>query len=631
MKRILIVLLAFAVATPFLNAGEKIDLSSDSAREEIDFSRVNAREDKTCVSWSGGLDPYWSMHPVVKVLSNGRVIVMWEEGESVSRANIVYRTHNPATGQWSPALDQFPAVAVNRRYSAGFPQVLEDREGTIHISYHDGNASANRDTWYAYYKNGVWTNQIVLMDRPNSAWPRLSYDPETDDLYMTWQYIVPHPEGANYKNHDSEIVVSILRKGSTQWTYRTNYSCAFLNHEQDPLPGSVTIHQDNVFSKGRLYGLFMDGDTGDWTVAGQDMPRDGYTERRGKAPVNIHAGGYWPEIAATSTGDIYGTCSFRSGGIASIYKPYNGEWRPGPNIGPGHQEFLGLAVAKNDVAYAMTQINYADGFLPVAVRFTKDFKSPLFEVDDTSRFPIRMEIDVDYEGNMHCVWTDRNCNGLPEHCQTRVWYRMLPQEPGGPTVNITDVPATIITKEQTRLSGQTVKVNGSIVNHTWYIHKLGLWENGKNLDVTFQEPGFYEIHYFVADNLNRMGHKAITVEVIDAPFQPTEAGVSESLIRGFFLRRYINELSWKTDARNDNKFENLTHFNIYRRQVGETEWGTPYTSMDYVNSDTAYTYRDESPGFATQDEAAEWQYAVTVVAEVSGSDKESKKTVFSRD
>jgi hypothetical protein len=37
-----------------------------------------------------------------------------------------------------------------------------------------------------------------------------------------------------------------------------------------------------------------------------------------------------------------------------------------------------------------------------------------------------------------------------------------------------------------------------------------------------------------------------------------------------------------------------------------------------------------SSDLATEEEAAEWQYAVTVVANVSGSDKESKKTIFAR-
>ncbi len=89
-------------------------------------------------------------------------------------------------------------------------------------------------------------------------------------------------------------------------------------------------------------------------------------------------------------------------------------------------------------------------------------------------------------------------------------------------------------------------------------------------------------------------------------------------------------MNWKTDPRNDGKFENLTHFNIYRRRAGENDWGTPYTTLDYVDSNTTYNFRDEKPGFATEEEAAEWQYAVTVVANVSGSDKESKKTIFAR-
>ncbi|MDY0296816.1 MAG: PKD domain-containing protein [Acidobacteriota bacterium] len=626
-KGLLIVLLAFLLV-PFMGAREDVK----NNLEPNGLVVPTDDPEKISLSRSGGWEPYRSMHPVVKVLSDGNIMVAWEEGESEAHCNIVYRFLDTKTNQWNPPLDQLPKVAANRAFSCTFPQIVEDGDGAIHIIYQDGVSQPTRDIWHTVLRDGKWTQQMILRDSVNSAWPRATLDPETGDIYATWQVLILHPDGIPYVFGDSEIGFSVLHKGASAWTNPARmFSYAYLNYQENPVRGSITIHQSTAWANGQLHGLFMDGLESAWKIAGQSMPRNGHPVHPGPAPVMIQDAGYWPELEADSKGNLIGVYSFRNGGTAWCYKPVGGEWQAKPVIGPGVADFMGLAIGKNDIAYAINKTGYADGFLPVAIRFSNEVVSPTIQVDSTSRYPIRTEIDVDDNGDIHCVWTDRRCNDwVTDSCATSVWYRKISQEPGGPTVAIEDVPATIITKEAVNFSGKVTKSSSSIKKHTWYNHKLALWQSGQNLNYTFQSPGFYTIHYYVADAQNRMGHTSITVEVIDAPFQPTEASVSDSLIRGFFLRRYINELNWKTDPRNDGKFENLTHFNIYRRRAGESDWGTPYTTLDYVDSDTTYNFRDEKPGFATEEEAAEWQYAVTVVANVSGSDKESKKTIFAR-
>ncbi|MBN1196040.1 MAG: hypothetical protein JXA62_01385 [Candidatus Aminicenantes bacterium] len=626
MKRTLwIVIMAFLVV-PFLGAQDLYD-----ADHGHDALSPNADPEKVSISRSGGYGPYRSMHPVVKVLSTGSAIVLWEEGPSERECNVVYRFLDIQTGKWNPPLDQLPRVAAARLRSATFPQVVEDMDGIIHVIFQDGTAQVNRDIYHTKLVGNSWERKLVLYDRPNSAWPRINLDPETGDLYASWHKLIPHAEGLNIIEGDSEIVYSVLKKGATHWSESFNYSNAYLNHLNNPIMGSITIHHSSAWANGHLHGLFMDGEEGSWAIAGQSMPRGGFTGKYGEAPVMVAGAAYWPELEADSEGNLYGVYTSRDGNTYHCYKPANGPWQARGSVGPGQLDFIGLTVAKNDVAYCITKSGYAEGFLPVVSRFTEQKIAPLIQVDNSSRFPIRPEIDVDNQGAMHCVWVDRNCNeSKTDHCATGVWYRKISQEPGGPTVDIEGVPAVIITKEETVFNGRVVKVNGSIAKHTWYIHELGLWQSGDDLKVTFATPGFYTVHYYVADNNFRMGHKAITIEAIDAPYQPTQASVSESLISGFLLRLYINELTWKSDARNDEKFENLTHFNIYRRQVGSTDWGSVYTQVDFAGSANAYQFRDDSPGFKTTQEAAAWEYAVTVVADVSGAEKESKKTVFSR-
>lgn len=626
MKRTLwIVIMAFLLV-PFMSAQDL-----HGVRDGQYAAHPQADPEKVSLSRSGGYGPYRSMHPVVKVLSDGNIIVLWEEGPSERECSIVYRFLNTQTGQWNPPLNQLPRVAAARLRSATFPQVVEDAAGTIHVVYQDGTAQVNRDIWVTSLKGNTWEKKMVLTDRENSAWPRINIDPETGDMYATWHKLIPHSEGSGIVEGDSEIIYSVLKKGALRWSESSNYSNAYLNHLDSPIRGSITIHHSTAWANGHLYGLFMDGEEGDWAIAGQSMPRGGFTGRYGEAPVNIAASAYWPELAADSQGNLYGVYTRRDGRTYHCYKPAGGPWEARDAIGPGQLDFIGLTVAKNDVAYCISKSGYAEGFLPVVVPFTESTISPLIQVDNNSRFPIRLEVDIDDQGAMHCVWTDRNCNeSKTDECSTSVWYRKISQAPGGPSVAIDGIPAIIITKEPMTFSGRVVNVNGSIAKHTWYIHEMSLWKSGQDLEVTFDTPGFYKIHYYVADNSNRMGHTAVTVEVIDAPYQPTQAAVSASLIRGFFLRRYINELTWKNDARNDDKFDTLTHFNIYRRQAGTTDWGSAYTQVNYVDSSTTYSFRDDSPGFSTATEAADWEYAVTVVANVSGSEKESKKSVLSR-
>lgn len=131
----------------------------------------------------------------------------------------------------------------------------------------------------------------------------------------------------------------------------------------------------------------------------------------------------------------------------------------------------------------------------------------------------------------------------------------------------------------------------------------------------------------MADSNLLLGHDALLVEVIDAPFQPVDTLKSTEIVKGFLFRAYVNKLNWRQDTRNETKFADISHFNLYRRSAGEPEWGSPLIEVPFTDSSTTYEYID-AQAFLWQSDAESYEYAVSVVALVNNEEKESKKTLF---
>ena len=85
--------------------------------------------------------------PFVKVMKDGRIMFVYGEGHHFnSDSTLYFRIHNPVSGSWSAE-----EKAVQRISSSAYAQLAEDFEGNLHMSYHDGNASSNRDIHYAKF------------------------------------------------------------------------------------------------------------------------------------------------------------------------------------------------------------------------------------------------------------------------------------------------------------------------------------------------------------------------------------------------------------------------------------------------------------------------------------------------
>lgn len=570
----------------------------------------------------------WTKHPVIKILADGNIICLWGEGTLERNADTVYRILNTKTGVWGPK-----KIAVNHVFAALFPHIVEDSEGVIHMAYMDGNARMNRDIWYTNFdyrkpEGEQWrTPRMIVRTPEQSAWQRISIDPIREDLYVTWQHAYEYSGNENWK---SNIVCVKKTKDPITGEYSDWSEDVKISRDIE----KVSIHQATVFANDKLHAVYEEGHEAAWTLK-YNFLEGGPNFKEGAINTVVEIPGgippsYWPELEADSKGNLYCLYSRRTTETKVAYKPLNGPWQDlGPIIGGSRITMVGLCMAKNDVAYAIHNQGYNDEnqagetYRPVFVRLTNTNIQKPVKIRESGRYQRVLEIEVDDKGTAHCVWSGPGMGTDPTHMDTH--YETVEQI-GGPVVKL-NVPEVVLTDEDVEITGEVVSSANPVVNHRFYERRTKTWGgDGPSYTMRFTTPGFYTIHYYVSDTQNLMGHDSVTVEVLDAPFQPVEANASTEITRGYLFRAWVNKMTFKNDARNDEKFDNLTHFNIYRRNAGESDWGSPVTTIAY-NGQQTYEYVDPQ-AFVKKDDAQSLEYAVAMVANVGGFDKESRKTQF---
>jgi hypothetical protein len=236
-----------------------------------------------------------------------------------------------------------------------------------------------------------------------------------------------------------------------------------------------------------------------------------------------------------------------------------------------------------------------------------------------------LEIAVDDRGTAHCAWAaqwgeDKNL--------LDVYFEKVDQPAGGPVVELRADPEVALTDEDITFSGTVISSENEIVNHRFVIKSQKFWGgDSPSYTTRFSSPGIYTVHYYVADSNLLMGHDSIEFEVLDAPYQPTGTELRVLEIRGFLFRAYMNRLGWRNDSRNDERFSDISHFNIYRRSSGDPGWGDVLDTVSFSGSDVSHEYLDRT-AFLRIEDAESYEYAVSVVAVVDGIEKESKKSQF---
>ncbi len=459
-----------------------------------------------------------NVHPRILVLKNGDILAVWESGHDKSDNDIVCRIWKRDINGWDPPVGTPPHIAALKIRNAQFPQLVEDRDGVVHMSFMDGDASYDRDVYYCYYQQGEWSPpQNVCPTAVNSAWPRICLDRRENSLYITWQHVW------NNRFDGKDIVYVKMKQGIDSWSVMKRFSHT---------PASQSIHQATVCTGGRMYGVWMDGDSERdvWGLrAGwADDATGNWQETELVPPAALHQP-QWPDLEIDSSGNILGIFSRRDAPLEYVLKPSAlNHWQSGFLADGGGITFFGITVARNDVAYCMYRRNTGVGFLPVLIRFDGNKASKPEPIDHPSLQPAQwighMDIAVSIDGSIHSVWS----SGHPSHVPTQIMYIRQSRHLEAPDVSI----------EVIRNVGRRVELHGGVLSNdsklthqNWYIPELDMWTKGDRLIVEFPQIGVYTAYYLVADQNNIYGYAQKEIHLRDIPI------VSENLPNRLLLRK----------------------------------------------------------------------------------------------
>jgi hypothetical protein len=453
-----------------------------------------------------------NVHPQVLVMKGGDVMVAWESGSSKNNNDIIYRIWKKGINVWHPPLAVAPFVAVKGVRNAQYPQLVEDGDGVVHMSFMDGDASYNRDAYYSYYKDGTWSHAVnVCPTAVNSAWPRISLDMKYKKLYVTWQH--------SWKNrYDGKDIVYVMKDlGENSWSEMKALSSS--SHRQ-------SIHQATVCREGGLRGVWMEGDA-DRDVWGLQIGWASLISLRRNdwelvRPTAVHQP-QWPDLALDSEGSMLGIFSRRDAPLQFIWESTHGI---GTEIGfladGGGITFFGVTVGRNDVAYCMYRRNVGNGFLPVLIRFDGEWVAAPELLEHQAIRPAvwvgHMDVGVSPEGTAHMVWS----SGQPSHVPTAIFYARKGRHPEAPEVSIKVFHGL---NRNFELQGELVSGNTALRHRCWFVPELGLWKRGEDLELQLPEGQECLVYYVVADENHLFGCAQTVLKPLEFPRLPRQRGL----------------------------------------------------------------------------------------------------------
>lgn len=153
----------------------------------------------------------------------------------------------------------------------------------------------------------------------------------------------------------------------------------------------------------------------------------------------------------------------------------------------------------------------------------------------------------------------------------------------------------------------------------------GEWETiNVSVKISGLEPGDYSGKLDVASSSATNTPQTITVNLRinlpPYPFQPVDLRLERIGHLGLFVKRYINQLTWKNHPRNSGNY-NVIKYKIYRKKRNQTDGY--FVSIAEVRADDVLIFSDE---FATQEERDLYTYGVTAIDDLG---RESKRTKVS--
>jgi len=282
-------------------------------------------------------------------------------------------------------------AAYPNHNSAAFPQLAIDADGDIHMSYHDGNGSANREIYYKKYSNGSWSNEEIVGYSPglNSSWPRI--DVEGNRIYILWCHNYTPPGSAPPRLD----IVMMEKDDGGSWPNSTQ--------NVSNLPTAVSVHPFIKVNNGNVYAAWMDDShsRGNWNIYFNERINGSWGNS-----VHMNPGGnqYIPALAVDDNGDVHLIYSMKNNPIYYQKKTSSG-WTSPAVISTGSTSVT-----------TMIYLKYKHGFLHGVWRQGEGGGDYIFYAKGTVNgqweTPIRVSdggqseytvCDVDTQGRVHVV------------------------------------------------------------------------------------------------------------------------------------------------------------------------------------------------------------------------------------
>ena len=433
--------------------------------------------------------------PFVKVMKDGRIMFVYGEGHHFnSDSTLYFRIHNPVSGSWSAE-----EKAVARISSSAYAQLAEDFEGNLHMSYHDGNASSNRDIHYAKFdfNQFAWKPQKLayLSQGVNSSWPRIDVDPVNERIFIVWSH--------NYVDSVGEMDLTMIENPfDGTWPVDGKSRLTISN-----TTWSVSIHGDFKYRDNKVYCVWMDDEhkPGNWNIYYNEGTYSngawtfGQTERIFPADINQ----YYPALALDDEGNVHILFSYKNNPMFHAIKS-GGKWS-NPKV------ISTQATDQNMFAVLV----YHAGLMHSVWRQAKNVVYARGLTDGTWTDPVKLVegefpgypgIDIDANGDAHVAWSD----GDPDHPRN-IYYTKV-ELPG-------KAPTAVLKASQTNgLTPLTVDFNGAsssdadgkIIDYRWTFGD-GSAATGKKVTYTYKNAGTFTATLTVIDDDLRTGTDSVQI------------------------------------------------------------------------------------------------------------------------
>lgn len=439
--------------------------------------------------------------PFVLVLDNGDLLVVFNEGHHFNMdSELMYTIYS--NGSWSPV-----KKAVNKSKASSFAQLQQDGNGLVHVAIMDGNASPNRDIYYAQFdpEKDKWYGKFkaYTSEGLNSTWPRLQV--YNDKIYILWTH-----------NYNPKVgltdVVMLENTMDGDWPVPDNDRITVSDLGQ-----SVSVHNFFQIFDDRLHCIWMDDNhkPGNWnmyyTEGNYDPENETWNIEKAKQIFPSAINQYYPALTVDDAGTVHVMFSNKGGPFWYSQKPRNGNWTKPVEISTKKCSFNLIPFMKYDQGLIHTvwrQTTSNDEGLYYGRALTDGTWAEPVMIADGMEFPQYPVLDVDDNGDVHVVWSD----GDPDHPR-HIYYSKV-ELPG-------QAPEAVISVDKTEgLTPFTVNFNaaqsndpdGEIKEYRWEFGD-GASATGKRVSHTYTKGGTFTAKLVVIDDDIRTSTAEVQITV----------------------------------------------------------------------------------------------------------------------